>query len=216
MVCSLEMNRQCLLDAYQIDECPNCHKSLVSEGANNTQQILCNLNNEGGLQENLDIYPLLKEESYLKAYPEERKARAFLEFCRSGDLQAVIEMIQSSKEDEGDGGEDMGPSMDEIFRYQDPIGDRQSGLHAAVAAGSREIAWLLLLLASELELTEFPPEVSQEAKGLGIMREEKRGLVDIRTLRDEENRTAEDVARELANQGNNIWNGWIGNARLVA
>jgi hypothetical protein len=202
------MNRQCLLDAYQIDECPNCHKSLVSEGVNNTQQILCHLNNEGGLQENLDIFPLLKEESYLKAYPEERKARAFLEFCRSGDLQAVIEMIQSSKEDEG---EDMGPSMDEIFRYQDPIGDRQSGLHAAVAAGSREIAWLLLLLASELELTEFPPEAFQEVKSMGIMREEKRGLVDIRTLRDDEGRTAEDVARGL-----NMWNGWIGNARLAA
>jgi len=188
-----------------MDECPNCHRSLTSEGANNTQQILCNLNNEGGLQENLDIYPLLKEESYLKAYPEERKPRAFLEFCRSGELQAIVEMIQSS-----------GPSMDEIFRYQDPIGDRQSGLHAAVTAGSREIAWLLLLLASELELTEFPPEVFQEAEGLGIMREKKRGLVDIRTLRDEEGRTAEDVARELANQGNNMWNGWIGNARLAA
>ena len=106
--------------------------------------------------------------------------------------------------------------MDEIFRYQDPIGDRQSGLHAAVTAGSREIAWLLLLLASELELTEFPPEVFQEAEGLGIMREKKRGLVDIRTLRDEEGRTAEDVARELANQGNSMWNGWIGNARLAA
>jgi len=208
------MNRQCLLDAYQIDQCPNCHKSLISEGSNNTQQILCNLNNEGGLQVNLDIYPLLKEESYLKAYPEERKARAFLEFCRSGDLQAVIEMIQSSSS-EGDDGDDMGPSMDEIFRYQDPIGDKQSGLHAAVTAGSREIAWLLLLLASELELTEFPPEVFQEAKGVGIMREKNRGLVDIRTLRDEEGKTAEDVARELANQGNSMWNDWIGNSRLA-
>lgn len=209
------MNRQCLLDAYQFDQCPNCHRSLISEGANDALQILCNLNNEGGLQENLDIYYLLTEESYLKANPKERKAHAFLEFCRSGELPAVIEMIQSSKEEESDDEEDVGMGIDEIFRHQDPIGDGQSGLHAAVAAGSREIAWLLLLLASDLELTEFPPEFLQEAKALGFMREEIQGLADIRTLRDEQDRTAEDVAKELVNQGNNVWNGWIGNARLA-
>jgi hypothetical protein len=165
------------------------------------------LHNEGGLQENLDILPLLTEESYLKAYPEERKARAFLEFCREGDVQAVVDMIQPDSDDE----EETGQNVD-ILRYQDPIGDMQSGLHAAVTGGSREVAWLLLLLASKYDLRQFPPEVLQEASAMGIMREEQDGKVDIRTLRDSEGRTAEDLARELGG----VWQGWDGTGRLAA
>jgi hypothetical protein len=160
---------------------------------------------------------MLTEESYLKAYPEERKARAFLEFCHAGDLQAIIEMIKFSKE-AGDGGDEQGLSMDEIYRYQDPIGNMQSGLHAAVEAGSREVAWLLLLMASDMPLIEFPAEVFQEAEALGVMREEgaeDKPLTDIRALRDADGRTAEGVAQEMMNQGNAIWNGWIGNGKLA-
>jgi hypothetical protein len=160
---------------------------------------------------------MLTEESYLKAYPEERKARAFLEFCHAGDIQAIIEMIKFSKE-ASDHEEEHGPSMDQIFRYQDPIGNMQSGLHAAVEAGSREVAWLLLLLASELPLMEFPVQVFQEAESLGIMREEgseTNGLTDIRALRDAEGKTAEDLAREMLSQGSAIWNGWIGSGKLA-
>lgn len=211
------MNRQCLLDAYQITECPNCHKTLTSQGADGSQQIVCSLKNEGGVQENLDILPMLTEESHLKAYPEERKARAFLEFCHAGDIQAIIEMIKFSKE-ASDEEEEHGPSMDQIYRYQDPIGNMQSGLHAAVEAGSREVVWLLLLMASELPLLEFPAEVFQEAENLGIMREEgpeNSGLADIRALRDSDGKTAEDLAREMMSQGNAIWNGWIGNGKLA-
>jgi len=214
----MEARRQCLLDAYQITECPNCRKTLISEGPGGIQQILCNLHNEGGLQENLDILPMLTEESYLKAYPDERKARAFLEFCHAGDAQAVAEMIKFSKEAEEEDEDEHGPSMEQVYRYQDPIGNMQSGLHAAVQSGSREVALLLLLMASELPLTEFPAEVFQEAETMGIMREEgaeSTGLADIRTLRDAEGKTAEDLAREMLAEGNAIWNGWIGNGRLA-
>jgi hypothetical protein len=210
--------RDCLLEAYQITQCPNCGNDLATTSSNGTQQLLCNLNNEGGLQQNLDILPLLGEESYLKAYPEERKCRAFLEFCREGDVKAVIALLQddeeSDEEDEDEMQDDTPPSRrigpDELLRYQDPIGDMQSGLHAAVQAGSREVAWLLLLLASNLDLLQFPAEVFQEAESLGIMRGITEGKTDIRSLRDADGKLAEDLAKEIGG----VWVGWPGTGRL--
>ena len=87
----------------------------------------------------------------------------------------------------------------------------ESGLHAAAANGHREVAWLLLLLASELPELEFPALVYQEAAALGLMREDQDGKVDIRSLKDGQGRTAEDVAK----QAGVVWNGWIGNGRLA-
>jgi hypothetical protein len=88
----------------------------------------------------------------------------------------------------------------------------QSGLHAAAANGHREVAWLLLLLASDLSQAEFPPLVFQEAAAIGVMREDQDGLTDIRSLKDAAGRSAEDVA---AQEGGVVWNGWIGNGRLT-
>ena len=87
----------------------------------------------------------------------------------------------------------------------------QSGLHAAVSGGSREVAWLLLLLASELDLMQFPPEVFQEASALGIMRGDTTGKTDIRSMRDAQGRSAEDLAQELGG----VWHGWAGTGRLA-
>jgi hypothetical protein len=169
------------------------------------------------LQENLDILPLLSEESYLKAYPEDRKCRAFLEFCREGDVGACVSMLQDDDDDDdeedehmesGEEGRKIGP--DELLRYQDPIGDMQSALHAAVQGGSREVVWLLLLLASNLDLTQFPAEVFQEAEVMGIMRGNLDGKTDIRSLRDSEDKSAEDLASEIGG----VWVGWPGTGRL--
>ncbi|KAF2478353.1 uncharacterized protein BDR25DRAFT_206048 [Lindgomyces ingoldianus] len=219
--CGCHFHWQCLLEAYQVTECPNCGKNIATISSNGTQQVFCDLHNEGGLQKKLDILPLLTEESYLKAYPEDRKCRAFLEFCREGDVRAIISMLQDDGEDE-DGehddedmeegqlqGRTIGP--DELLRYQDPIGDMQSGLHAAVQAGSREVAWLLLLLASNLDLMQFPAEVFQEAETLGIMRGDVEGKTDIRSLKDADGKSAEDLAKELGG----VWAGWEGTGRLT-
>lgn len=159
------------------------------------------------------MLPLLTEEAYLRAYPEDRKCRAFLEFCREGDVSAVVELLKSCDED-SDEDEDMDDdsppepkkSKDEILRYQDPIGEMQTGLHAAVAGGSREVAWLLLLLASHLPELEFPALVYQEAGALGIMREDQTGKTDIRTLRDADGKTAQQLAVETGG----VWHGWEG------
>jgi hypothetical protein len=210
------MNRRCLLEAYEITECPNCGKNISTPSPTGGPQVLCNLYNEGGLQESLDILPLLTEESYLKAYPEDRKCRAFLEFCREGDVETIVSMLRDEDDDSEDDEEEDQPPMrkistDELLRYQDPIGDMQSGLHAAVQGGSREVVWLLLLLASNLPLTEFPVEVFQKAEELGLMREDMTGKTDIRSLRDIDGKSAEDLAREIGG----VWTGWPGTGRLA-
>ncbi|PVH95608.1 hypothetical protein DM02DRAFT_617816 [Periconia macrospinosa] len=218
--CGCHFHWDCLLEAYQVTECSNCGKNIASTSSDGTQQVLCNLNNEGGLQENLDILPLLTEESYLKAYPEDRKNRAFLEFCREGDIKAIVGMLQDDDSDDEDEDEEMEGVQDEsekpvgvdaMLRYQDPIGDMQSGLHAAVQAQSREVAWLLLLLASNFPLTEIPPEVFQEAEAMGIMRGITEDKTDIRSLKDANGNTAEDLAKEVGG----VWAaGWIGTGKL--
>lgn len=233
--CGCHLHWECLLESYEISKCLQCGRDIVSneeetEGAGSsrdptttseTSRIIVTLNNEGGLQEGIDIFPILKEESYLRAYPEERKCRAFLEFCREGDHHAIVDLLQSCIDEAGEAEDDMmdesepsGPSKtpDEVLRYQDPIGDMASGLHAAVANGHREVAWLLLLLASQLSEMEFPALVFQEASALGIMRpDDMEGKVDIRSLKDARGRSAEDVAKETGV----IWNGWVGNGRLA-
>ncbi|KAF2147544.1 uncharacterized protein K452DRAFT_262114 [Aplosporella prunicola CBS 121167] len=212
--CGCHFHWYCLLDAYTVPECSNCSANLCSVAPDGGQQVLCHINNEGGQQENVDILPLLSEEGYLKANPEERKCRAFLEFCREGDVGAVVAMLQDDDDDEDEDDDDddeheHDQHMHErreidVLRYQDPIGDMQSGLHAAVAGASREAAWLLLLLASNLDLSEFPAQVFQEAEALGIMRGDQTGKADIRTLRDASGMTAADLAHEMGG----VWVGW--------
>ena len=224
--CGCHFHWECLLDSYELAKCPNCSCDIISSPASgsstvgNNQQILVDLNNEGGFQEQIDIFPILKEESYLRAYPEERKCRAFLEFCREGDYRAIVDLLKGCTEQSGEesiaeqmneGATDVNQNPDELLRYQDPIGEMASGLHAAAANGHREIAWLLLLLASEYPELEFPALVFQEAASLGMMREDQEGKVDIRSLKDAHGRTAEDIAKEVGV----IWNGWIGNGRLA-
>lgn len=199
--------RQCLLDAYTHTECPNCFRSLASPSTNGEQQLLCNLSNEGGVQEGLDILPLLTEEAYLKTYPEERRCRAFLEFCREGDVEAIANVL----EDEEDEDEQFQTGRIDVLRYQDPIGEMNSGLHLAVQAQKIEIVWMLLMLASSLDLEQFPSEVHQAAHVLGVMREDQAGKADIRSLRDAEGRTAEQLATSIGG----IWNDWIRSGTLA-
>ena len=176
------------------------------------QQLLCNLKNEGGLQERLDILPILTEESYLKAYPVERKARAFLEFCGEGDIEAIVDLLN----DGDDGEEDQGTSVSntghstDILRYQDQIGSMGSGLHMAIQNQRMEVVWLLLLLASTLQRGEFPSAALQAAQNLGIQREDQNGKADIRSLKDSQGMTAEQRAASIGG----IWTEWIRSGRL--
>ena len=132
------------------------------------------------MQENLNILPFLAEECYLRANPEERIGRAFLEFCREGDLQAVVGVIQSNPE---------------VLLYQDPIGGMQSALHVAVAQNSLDLIWLLLFVATETNLQRFPAGIHGTAMCLNL--ERMTGLqIDIRSLKNSDGQTAADVASE--------------------
>ncbi|EMF12457.1 uncharacterized protein SEPMUDRAFT_8472, partial [Sphaerulina musiva SO2202] len=216
--CGHHFHWECLLDSYEIETCPKCGRNITTPaatagssssatttttttGTSSDPQILVNLHNEGGFQSQIDIFPILQEESYLHAYPEERKSRAFLEFCKQGDHRAIADLIKSCNTNNNNNPEEQqeentSPPASHILRYQDPLNGMQSGLHAAVAHGHREVAWLLLLLASELPELEFPAVVYQEAATLEVMRGDQSGMVDIRSLKDARGRTAEDLARE--------------------
>ena len=195
----LKLHRQCLLDAYQLTQCPNCSQNIATVSASGVdEQVLCNLRNEGGLQESLDILPLLAEESYLHAYPEERKARAFLEFCREGDVQAVFNLLDDDGGEDEDGVAETSVPMEiaDVLQYQDPLGSLYSALHTAVTSEKVEVIWLLLLIASGLELHRFPPQVLHAAEQLGADRlyGVHPDLLDIRTLKDADGQTAAMLA----------------------
>lgn len=200
--------------------CPKCHSNVATMTYDGREQVLCDYLNEGGFQEGLDVLPLLLEEGYLRTYPNERKPRAFLEFCRQGDVEAIVELLRIRSEGERDyddedheedarmtGDEENAASSDpdmttaEILRYQDPIGGMYSGLHLAIVHQRMEVTWLLLLLASTLDLRSFPSEVHWKAEQLGLARENQSGLIDIRALQDTDGFTAKQCAgRSLEHQ----------------
>ena len=163
------------------------------------EQILCNLNNEGGLQEGLDIMPLLIEASYLKTYPEERRGRAFVEFAGEGDVISMIDMLKEDAEDSD------GAAAIDLLRYQDPLGGMSSALHAAVNSNNVTVAWLLLWLASGLDTARFPVEIATHAREMELSRADMAGKLDIRILKDSDGMTAQ----QRATIAGGIWTEWI-------
>lgn len=173
------------------------------------QQVLCIVRNEGGTERDFDILPAATEEAYLRAYPEERRSHAFLQFCREGDVDAILALIRDDGED-ADLGE--GDEQD-ILRYTGTFeGLGGSGLHVAVRYQREEVAWLLLALASDLDWSQFPPIVLQAMDSLGVSKADRRATPDIRTLRDEKYRTAAAVAEEVGKP----WTQWLEDGRLIA
>lgn len=194
--------RECLLDAYSMSECPNCGKNVTHTSSSGIQQILCNLDNEGGLQEGIDIMPLLVEASYLKAYPEDRKGRAFVEFAAEGDAMSMLDMLA---EHDSDDGQQQATTDTEIVRYQDPLGGMNSALHVAVVNNNEGVAWLVLWLASGLDDDVFPAEIVRHAQEMEISRRSLAGQVDIRNLTNSEGMTAAQLAKERGE----LWTRWV-------
>ena len=207
--CKCHFHWQCLLDSsFEVTNCPNCNTHVVNVDSNGTQQLLCDLNNEGGLQKGQDILPILNEESYLRAYPEERKARAFLQFCADGDIEAIVDVLRIEDNldtDERNISTASFTSADDILRYQDQLGSMSSALHLAIQNQRVEVAWLLLLLASHVEDSAFPIEAMSMAQDVGISRSDYRGSVDIRSLKDSEGMTAYERARDIGG----VWETWV-------
>lgn len=155
-------------------------------------RILTRYLNEGGLQENLDILPLITEEAYLDANPAARPARALMTLCEEGDIGGIIELLKAIEEDPDEG--DMSPS--ELLRFQDPLDGGKSALHVAIEKNQVEVVWLLLWLTSGVPTQAFPREFQQAAASMEVGRETSEGT-DIRGIQDENHRTGNEVARGM-------------------
>lgn len=144
---------------------------------------------------------LIAEEAYLDANPSARPARAFMTMCGEGDIAGIVELLQALQEEPDEG--DMSPA--ELLRFQDPLDGMKTGLHVAIEREQQEATWLLLWLASHIPTNAFPEEVAQIAATMDAGRETADG-VDIRSLKDEQDRTPEQAASEVGG----VWAGLLG------
>ena len=206
-------HRECFLEAYSVTQCPNCSKEISSLSPSGQQQVLCTVRNEGGVEEGFDILPSATEEAYLRAYPEERRGHAYLEFCREGDLDAIIHMIKDADSDGPDDELDDEDSPDTDFlKYSGTFeGIEGSGLHVAIRYQREDVAWLLLALASRLEWSKFPPTVLQIMESLGLSKEDRVAGTEIRSINDSEGRSPRQLAEELGGP----WRLWVESGRLT-
>ncbi|ETN39798.1 uncharacterized protein HMPREF1541_06024 [Cyphellophora europaea CBS 101466] len=211
--CGCHYHWECFLEAYTITQCPNCSKDISSLSESGHQQVLCTIRNEGGIQEKFDILPSATEEAYLRAYPEERRAHAYLQFCREGDVDAIIHMIQDTDEDEDDADEVHDQPDTDFLTYTGTFeGIEGSGLHVAIRYGREDVAWLLLALASTLDWSQFPAQVLEAMTSLGLSREDRVKGIDIRNVNDSEGRSPKTLAEQLGGP----WKAWIDSGRLTA
>jgi hypothetical protein len=168
--------------------------------------------NEGGVQENYDILPSATEEAYLRAYPEERRGHAYLEFCREGDIDAIIHMIKDTDQDEDTDEEHDGQADMDFLTYSGTFeGVEGSGLHVAIRYGREDVAWLLLALASTLDWSDFPPPVLQAMTSLGLSKEDRVPGIEIRNINDSDGQSARALAEKLAGP----WKAWVDSGRLT-
>ena len=151
--------------------------------------------------------PSATEEAYLRTYPEERVGHAFLEFCREGDVDAIVHLI---KDTELNDAEEECENVD-ILRYQGTFeGIEGSGLHVAIRYNREEVAWLMLALGSSLDWAQFPPRVLQGMKELNLKKEDRKAGIDVRSLQDSEGRTAAALAQDMGG----VWSDWCNSGRL--
>jgi len=215
---------QCLLDQSSAITssltCPSCTSYLPTNQANITAgaassasssaapppatqiQIVTHYTNEGGTQPDLDIYPILREESFLASHPEARPARALHTLAAEGDIQGMVELIadldsppDTDTDDDNNSGSLTAP---QLLVWRDPLNGGRSVLHVALEARQEEVVWLLLWLASGADRGDFPDAVAQVAQAMGLPRREVIPTgEDVRFVRDESGRTAADICMEL-------------------
>lgn len=155
------------------------------------------------------MLPTATEEAYLRAYPEERKGHAYLQFCKEGDIDAIVHMIKNVDELERDDEEEEDDT--DVLGYSGTFeGVEGSGLHVAIRYQQQEVAWLLLALGSQLEWSKFPNVVFQGMQGLGLQKEDRKTQSDIRNIKDSSSRTPADLAKELGG----VWVEWLTEGRL--
>ena len=207
--CGCHFHWECLLESYTITECPNCSKDVASRSPNGETRVLCNVKNEGGIQEKYDILPSAKEEAYLRTFPEERTGYAFLTFCRDGDIDAIVHLLRDTEKDDAEEEDD----KVDLLRYTGSFeGIDGTGLHVAISNQQQHVAWLMLVLGSNLAWEKIPKEIMQGMDTYGLSKHDTKAGPDIRTIKDSEGRSPLDVAQEMKGE----WTAWIKNDWLDA
>jgi len=201
--CGHHFHWDCLLESFDSTVCPACGTDLKTTSQDGQPQLLINLHNEGGLQNNHDILPAIKEEAYVRQFPKERRPRAFLEYCRTGDVPAMVEMLQDLQDEQDEDGKIW--EARDFLLYIDGLYHGWSPLHTAIIHKRQEVAWLLLLIGSSVDLNRFPAEVIQEALSLGVDVSSTLMSIDVRFMRDTQGRSVE----ELASQVGAPWTAWV-------
>lgn len=175
--------------------CPSCLADIcgASHGSSssssvNPAEIYVAYTNEGGLQPDLGIMQSLKEEVYVQSHPEAVPARAFALMCTEGDIEGLVELLIHADQE----GIDTGA----IVRYQDPLSNMNSALHLAAEADNEVVTWLLLWLSSTLASENFPEELQNTIKSIGLGRLDTDRSNDLRVAHDAAGCTAADVASQ--------------------
>ncbi|PKS07455.1 hypothetical protein jhhlp_006059 [Lomentospora prolificans] len=201
--CDCHFHWQCLLDratdVVSSLRCPACGSALAQAAGSSSSSarqppILTTYISEGGVEENLDILPIITEEAYVEANPEARPARALHIMAKEGDVEGAVELLHTVSEDEAGNAEE---ALGRLIRYQDPLASMKSALHLAVEAGQVESVWLLLWLSSSLPEPAFPDTTRAQAQAIGLGRlSVSSPAQDLRSLRDANGHTSEALARE--------------------
>ncbi|KAK1750869.1 hypothetical protein QBC47DRAFT_88608 [Echria macrotheca] len=202
--CGCHYHWQCLLDqASEVAtslKCPACGTYLPvnQSGASSTNSfspagpILTRYTNEGGVQEDLDILPVLTEEAFLAAHPEARPARAMHTMASEGDVTGIVSLLADVDTDE-----DVDSTAPQLLRWTDRLNGGRSALHVAIEANQEEVFWLLLWLGSGVKTDFFPQPVIQSASDLGLPRREVPLDEDIRFIADESGRVPAQIMAEM-------------------
>lgn len=208
--CGCHYHWQCLLDQSSYValnlKCPSCERFLpvnqAGPSVTNTPQsqaILTRYTTEDGVEENYDILPIVTEEAYLESHPGERRARAFHVMLSQDDVLGVLELLNDAASE--------GDDVSALVFYRDALNKNKNGLHLAIEKGQEEAVWLMLYLGSPLPLDMFPQEAAHAAQSMGVERLD--GRENICCLRDDQNLTAEDYARNLGDKWSRLLQGGV-------
>lgn len=209
--CGCHFHWQCFLDSSTEIvislKCPTCGSHLATNApgpsvtntifpSSQDVAIVTRYESEGGVQDNYNILPDVTEEAYLSGHPEARPAHAFHEMCAENNVEGIIAILHDFDHPDSDDDDD-GPRLtkDQMLRYQDPLNGNKSALHIAVEKDQAQVALLLLYLASGLDTDSFPADALEVALQLQLQRPTlARPEEDIRALKDDQGRTAEEYA----------------------
>ncbi len=210
--CGCHFHWQCLLDlAAQVAmslKCPACDTYLPTNppGPSVTNSFLATpqgtaiptrYTNEGGVQDGLDILPILTEEAFLLSNPEARPARAMHLMAAEGDISGIVDLLRDAEQPQDDDQETrMG--VKQLLLWKDPLNGGKGILHIAIESRQEGVFWLTLWLNSAVPPHLFPEAAVQGAHAIGLERLPIRAAEDdVRFVQDESGAKAEDICQQI-------------------